>query len=110
MSFILMKLFAFRDRTLNSADDYGAYHAFDILQTIDSMDRAEWDEARTLLGDAEATVVVAEARSIVTTLFGSARSKGSVRLIEYARTRQGVPLTLAQLELFVRELHDLFAG
>lgn len=36
--------------------------------------------------------------------FEASRSDGSVGLTEYARNRQGVPLTLDQLDQFLNEL------
>jgi hypothetical protein len=109
MSFILMKLFAFRDRLGDSSNEYGAYHAFDALQIVDSLDQTEWSEAQMLLADPSAAAIVGTAQSIVATHFESARSDGSIRLFDYARSRQGIPLTVAQLEHFVEELRDLFA-
>lgn len=102
-----MKLFAFRDRIVHPKDDYGAYHAFDILQTIDSMNHEEWDQSAEFLDDPAATSTVTEAREIVRQLFSSSYADGSVRLIDYARNKQNVPITAQQLEHFVNELKDL---
>jgi len=107
LSFILMKLFAFRDRIVQADDDYGAYHAFDILQTIDSMNHEEWDQTPEFLDDPVATSTVTEAREIVRQLLSSPYADGSVRLIDYARSKQNVPITAQQLEHFVNELKDL---
>ena len=102
-----MKLFAFRDRLAEADKDYGAYHAFDILQTIDSMNREEWEEARAILADPDVLRIVSEARKIVGTLFATITSEGSAKLFDYARVRQGVPFSPKQLQLFIQELYDL---
>jgi hypothetical protein len=107
VSFILMKLFAFRDRVDDADDDYGAYHAFDVLMTVATMTRVEWITAHEVLQDPAAASVVQEAREIVAKVFSKPHSTGRIRLIDYARVREGLPLTADQVSAFVRDLEEL---
>ena len=44
-SYLVMKLFALRDRLEDEGKDFGAYHAFDIYRVIAMMTENEWNEA-----------------------------------------------------------------
>ena len=107
LSFILMKPFAFRDRIARASYDHGAYHAFDILQTLDSMSQEEWAQAGELIRDPAAAGTAAEARQIVQNLFASPFADGCVRMVEYARTREGLAVPVEQISQFTSELRDL---
>lgn len=107
VSSVLMKLFAFRDRITDERHEYGAYHAFDVLQLLDSMNETEWKQSEQLLQLPEAATTAAEARRIVNELFESEFANGSVRLVEYARDYQSFPITTAQLSRFIGDLRDL---
>ncbi len=111
-SFILMKLFAFRDRVVSpdpeSRED-APYHAFDIFVVLASINAEEWDEGLSILREPMAAQVVDEARGIVAEYFNDVFATGVVRIVEYANTKQGVRIPAEAATLFVRDLSDLFA-
>jgi hypothetical protein len=112
VSFVLMKLFAFRDRIASPDPEISQdapYHAFDLFLVLGSIDAAEWEEGQSILADGAAEKIVSEARSIVTEYFNDEFATGVVRLVEYANSKQGVRIPLESALQFVRDLADLFA-
>jgi hypothetical protein len=83
-SYLLMKLFALRDRLGDDAK--GPYHAFDIYRTIAMMTAGEWREALAMRDEHRASEIVREAGSICRALFADSESPGTLRLRDYART------------------------
>ncbi len=112
-SFILMKLFAFRDRRESDAPadrEIAPYHAFDCLTVVARMNRAEWEDASRLLSRAEAQRVVAEAREIIAKYFGSTTAEGLVELAAYARSRLGVVVGEDVRQAFALDVQELFSA
>lgn len=110
-SFLLMKVFAFRDRWISEEHgdrERAPYHAFDMFMLLATMDRGEWEEAVGILGSEAAAAVVAEARAIVRQYFESANSEGVVEMAAYARARMNVPVTEQHRHVFARDMCELF--
>jgi hypothetical protein len=106
-SYLLMKLFALRDRLEDEAKDFGAYHAFDIYRVIAMMTETEWEQACTMRDKFAGESKIREAGQIIGELFSSAESTGVLRLRQHARVvntiirDENIPKLLGDLqELF----------
>lgn len=108
LSFVLMKLFAFRDRVEKPDDDFGAYHAFDILMVLSTISAAEWDQALEMVNDDAVANILDDARRIVEDLFGSPTAIGMIRLVSYAKDRQATRISPEAQAEFRRDLHEIF--
>jgi hypothetical protein len=84
-SYLLMKLFALRDRLEDEEKDFGAYHAFDIYRVIAMMTEEEWEQACTLRDKFAGEAKILEARQIVSKLFSSMESTGVLRIRQHAK-------------------------
>ena len=112
VSFVLMKLFAFRDRLASDDPAMHAdagYHAFDVFQVIASMNAEEWDEGVAILREVSTHSVLAKARKIVATQFMTSGAPGPVRIATYARERAGVQVSAEQVRRVVGDLVELLA-
>jgi hypothetical protein len=104
--YLLLKLFALRDRVDDETKGRGAHHAFDIYRTVAMMISGEWEEAVQMRGRYAATEPVAEAGRLVEELFSSLEAPGMVRLREHAR-RVGEQLPPDNLRDIIDDLHEL---
>lgn len=112
VSFIVMKLFAFRDRFESMNPDMqgdAPYHAFDVFVVLASVDAAEWDQGRAILNAPGVNTIITEARGIIQQYFKDVYAIGVVRLVEYASGTQGLRIREDQAQSFVSDLTDLFA-
>jgi hypothetical protein len=107
-SYLLMKLFALRDRLDDEKKDKGAYHAFDIYRTIAMMTDKEWSEAEEMRKHYGASGPVVEAGSLVNELFANVESVGMVRLRSHARTVNEV-ISEENLRNVITDLKDLLS-
>jgi hypothetical protein len=83
-SYLLMKLFALRDRLEDSRK--GPYHAFDIYRIIGLMTDTDWEIACSLRDQHLKTEpVVQEACELVKRLFSNLESPGMIQIRIYAR-------------------------
>lgn len=105
-SFVLLKLFAYRDRQDDKATDFGRYHAFDLYRIVAMMTDAELLEAEALRDRYADDVVVVEAREIISTLFGHADAPGGLALREHAR-QAGTGLAREDVSAFTADLDAL---
>jgi len=87
-SFLLLKLFAYRDQRLNKDKDFGRYHAFDLFRILAMMTEKELSETRDLISDFSNDPIVVEARKISDELFEDQESKGILAIREYAKEVQ----------------------
>jgi hypothetical protein len=102
-TFLMMKLFAFRDR-LNDADkEFGRYHAMDMYTILATTTEVEWRYALKLRDEYEEQTYVIEARRIVYEYFSATDRLGVIRLMESAYWRSGL-----QLDEFMSALQELF--
>lgn len=105
-SYLLLKLFALRDRLDDEAKGRGAYHAFDIYRTVAMMTSGEWEESVQMQVRYATTEPVAEAGRLVKELFSSLESPGTVRLREHAR-RVGEQIPSENIRAMIDDLHEL---
>jgi hypothetical protein len=84
-TYLVLKLFAFRDQHDNAEKDYGRHHAFDIYTTIALITESEWTEAIEIRRRYATEGILKEATQIATELFGSPTSIGMLRLVEHTR-------------------------
>ena len=109
-SFLLMKLFSFRDRHLSDKPEdreRAPYHAFDIFMLLSTLNRQEWEESLGILHDERVVDVVRQAREIVAEFFAAENAGGVLAMAVYARDREGITLTRDQRVEFVRDLREL---
>lgn len=105
-SYLLLKLYALRDRLHDEATSYGRHHAFDLYTTIATMTEEEWEESLRLRQEHKDAPQVLEAQYIATELFGDTTTLGVLRLQEHARST-GHNLSEEQLNLFLETLREL---
>ena len=79
-TYLLMKLFAFRDRENDTNRQSGAHHAFDIFTIIGSLTEAELDETIDLAQKSFQEPVFQEARQIVMNRFTTSSQKGTIAI------------------------------
>jgi len=105
-SYLVMKLFALRDRLEDEKKDFGAYHAFDVYRIVGMMTEVEWNEALELKARFRDQPKIKEAGSIAGDLFANLESIGVLRVRQHARaTRFSIlPENLAALIEDLREL------
>ncbi len=106
-SYLLLKLFAFRDQIEVSEKKYGAHHAFDIYRIIAFMTAEEWQTASVLRERNRQIGLVKEAGGIVGKLFATVESPGVLRLRAHARSI-GEILPLENLRDLIGDLRELF--
>ena len=91
-SYLVMKLFALRDRLEDESKDFGAYHAFDIYRIIAMMTENEWNQAIELRNSYRAAPKIREAGRISGELFANLESIGVLRVRQHARaTNTAIP-------------------
>jgi hypothetical protein len=73
-SYLVMKLFALRDRLEDEEQDFGAYHAFDIYRIVGMITENEWNQAVELHGRYRDAPKIREAEEISGDLFASLES------------------------------------
>jgi hypothetical protein len=81
-SFLMMKLFAFRDRLNDESKEFSRYHALDLYSIISTTTEEEWDAFpafRKRLGDES---LVGEAGAIVEEYFSALNKTGILRMRE----------------------------
>lgn len=105
-SYLVMKLFAFRDRLEDEEKDFGAYHAFDIYRIIAMMTENEWNEAVKLRENYRNAPKIIEAAEIAGELFANVESIGVLRVRQHARAVSFIiqPENLAAL---IEDLQEL---
>ena len=103
--FLLMKLFAFRDRCQDEKKDLGRHHALDAYRVIAMMPEQEWEQTLGRIAEFGDHPIVVEARHIAQEFFDSPESVGSVRMQEH-------PLWSDDMALheFLAALRDLFSA
>lgn len=103
-TFLLMKLFAFRDRNADPNKDFARHHAMDIYRVIAMLDYDEFNQTRSAVCEHWNSDAVREAQRIVNDGFSEPTALGLIRLQEH---------NLFDLEMdlreFARALSDLLA-
>ena len=106
-SYIVLKLFAFRDRRNDPEKQFGRYHSFDIYTALAMMTEEEFQQGRELRGRYADTMQMREAHEIVEEFYSSQTAQGMLRMREHLR-QVGISEEAVSLEDFIRDLHDLF--
>jgi len=101
-TYLLMKLYAFRDRKDDEDKDMGRHHALDILRIVAMMTRQEYEETRRLFGIHAEREPVEQAQQIVRECFADENAIGMIRLREHQLFRRDIDIAA-----FVRDLHAL---
>jgi hypothetical protein len=102
-SFLLMKLFAFRDRIDDPQKELGRHHALDLYSVIALTNEPEWQECRDFSHRLQNEPVIIEAGQIVAEHFSGLEQPGLLRLREHAYFRPEF-----QLPEFISALIELF--
>lgn len=108
-TFLMLKLFAYRDRIDDPSVDYGQHHAYDIYRSIAMMTQEDWNKAHQIRDHYRGEAAVEEARQIAAEHFKSLEGSGALALRNYARTRS-VLIDPEDVEAFTKDLHELFGG
>lgn len=107
-SYLVMKLFALRDRLEDEEKDFGAYHAFDIYRVIAMMTESEWNEAVDLRNRYRDAPKIGEAAEIAGDLFASVESIGVLRVRQHARA-VGFSIPPENLAALIEDLQELLS-
>jgi len=102
-TFLMMKLFAFRDRYDDAEKEFGRYHALDLYTIIATTTEDEWRYALELRDKVEDQPYVSEARRLVSEHFSSLDCLGIIRLQESPYFRAEF-----QIDEFMSALQELF--
>lgn len=106
-TFLLLKLYAYRDRRGDPAKERGIYHAFDLYRIIAMMNREEYASAEGFRDRFAGDEIVAEARGIVTRFFADIDSPGVLAILEHARIA-GASIRDEDLDGFLEDLRTFF--
>jgi hypothetical protein len=102
-TFLMMKLFAFKDRLNDSNKEFGRYHALDLYSILATTSEEEWQYALVLRDQYGAQPYVIEAGTLVSEYFSALDRIGIIRLRESACYSSAF-----QLDEFISALQELF--
>jgi hypothetical protein len=104
-TYLMMKLFAFKDRKADARKELGQHHALDLYTIVGLMTEAEYGQAlehsRALAADAH----VSTARQVVASDFAATTGLGILRLGEHKLFRPDF-----QVKEFMTVLKEMFSG
>jgi hypothetical protein len=102
-TFLMMKLFAFRDRFEDANKEFGRYHALDLYTILATTTEEEWGYSLELRDRYRDQPSVKEAGSIVSQYFSDSSHMGIVRMKESPYYRPEL-----QLDDFISDIQELF--
>lgn len=102
-TFLMMKLFAFRDRLEDANKEFGRYHALDLYTILATTTEEEWRFAFELRERYRDQPSVKEAGSLVSKYFSIPRNMGMIRMRESRYFRPDL-----QVAEFMSDLNELF--
>jgi len=102
-TFLMMKLFAFRDRLDDPDKEFGRYHALDFYTILATTTEEEWEYALELRDQYGDQLYVMEARRLVAKYFSALDRLGMIRLRESPYYRSEL-----QIDEFMSALEELF--
>jgi hypothetical protein len=102
-TYLMMKLFAFRDRKDDADKDLGRHHALDLYTIVAMQTEAEYQESLRLAGLYRQDRHVETARGIIRSDFAEPASIGVLRLREHSLFRPEFPVSE-----FIGVLKDIF--
>lgn len=106
-TYLVLKLFALRDRLEDEEKDFGAYHSFDIYRIIAMMTEQEFEQAIAMRDKFADEPKIQEARTIVNELFSSTDSTGILRLRQHIRSVE-IELEDENIMGMIEDLKELF--
>ena len=106
-TYLILKLFALRDRLEDEKKDFGAYHSFDIYRIIAMMTEKELEQAFAMRDKFADEPKIREARAIVSELFSSTDSIGVLRLRQHIRSVE-IELEDENILGIIEDLKELF--
>ena len=104
ITFLMMKLFAFRDRNQDPDKDFARHHAMDLYRVVAMLDHDEFRQTRSAICDHWNGDVVREAGQLVNKHFSESTALGLIRLQEHDLFESGM-----DVQEFSQALVDLFA-
>lgn len=104
VTFLMMKLFAFRDRCRDKDKDFGRHHAMDLYRVVAMLSYQEFQQTREAICHQWHNDVVPEARQIVADYFADPTFLGLLRLQEHQLFEHDM-----DTKEFMQALTDLFA-
>ncbi|MCX5991397.1 MAG: hypothetical protein NTZ04_03580 [Chloroflexi bacterium] len=102
-TFLMMKLFAFKDRLNDANKEFGRYHALDMYTILATTMETEWKHALELRHQYGDDPYIMEAGRLVLKHFSALDHPGMIRLRESPYYRPGL-----QLDEFMSALKELF--
>ena len=102
-TFLMMKLFAFKDRLDDADKEFGRYHALDLYTTLATTTEMEWEQALELRDQNGEEPYIMEAGRLVSKHFSALDRLGMIRLRESRYYRPEL-----QLDEFMSALQELF--
>lgn len=106
-SFLLLKLYAYRDRRDDPAKELGIYHAFDLYRIVAMMNEEEYAITERLRDRYAGDEIVVEAQRIVAEFFADLDSPGAMAILEHARIA-GATIRDGALHGFLEDLRTFF--
>ena len=103
-TFLMMKLFAFRDQAYDEERGLGRYHAYDLVRIVAMMTAQEWDESSEFRSFLAGSAELITAREIVASHFSEPHALGIIRLREHAREVEDMVLAEQTVEQFSADL------
>lgn len=103
LAFLMMKLFAFRDRIDDADKEFGRYHALDMYTILATTTETEWEQALALRNRYAGEPCVVEAGQLVSRCFSALDRMGMIRMKESRYCQPGL-----QLDEFMSALRELF--
>jgi hypothetical protein len=108
LSFLILKLHAFRDRINDNKKEYGRHHAYDIFASIIEMDENDWKDAKSQYEVYRGKQVITEATRIINAYFSSEYSMGIIRLKENQLYKRNQNKYNSYLKSFLEDIRELF--
>jgi len=102
-TFLMMKLFAFRDRIDDADKEFGRYHALDLYTILATTTESEWNQALLFRDRYRNNSHVIEAGQLVVKFFSALDKLGMIRLRESSYYRPEL-----QLDEFMSAMKELF--
>ncbi len=103
-SYLMMKLFAFRDRKGDANKAMGRHHALDLFRIVAMLTRDEYASVKAMRERYAEHSLVKQAQQVIREHFGTEEAVGVLRLREHPLFRRGM-----DLPRFISELHEVFA-
>jgi hypothetical protein len=102
-TFLMMKLFAFKDRLKDKDKEFGRYHALDMYSVLATTTEEEWKKAEELRDKYAEESKISEAGELIKEHFSAENRLGIIRLKESRYYRPEL-----QIEEFMSALQELF--